>query len=144
MKLAQSGSRGVFWRPSTRGTQDRRTENGAKERGDWWARWVCPHGHLHREHVGPKAMEPKEAEKRRIERPCPARVTRPTRHLLSDVIDECLKATRNIKRSWKDDQRYGDVWKARFKGQTVDEIKPAELDRIRVQRLEGVSDERTR
>ena len=32
----------------------------------------------------------------------------------------------------------------RFKGRTVDEIKPAELDRIRVQRLEGVSDERTR
>jgi len=86
----------------------------------------------------------KEAEKHRIERPCPARVTRPTRHLLSDVIDECLKATRNIKRSWKDDQRYGEAWKARFKGRTVDEIKPAELDRVRVQRLEGVSDENPR
>lgn len=140
MKLARSGSRGVFWRSSPRGTQDRKAEGGIRQRGDWWIRWACPHGHLHRAHVGPKALAQKEAEKHRIDRPCPARATRPMRHLLGDVIDECLRATRNIKRSWKDDDRYGAVWKARCKGRTLDEIKPADLDRIRVQRLEGVPD----
>jgi integrase len=139
MKLARSGSRGVFWRSSPRGSQDRKTDSGVRERGDWWIRWVCPFGHLHRSHVGPKALAQKEAERKRIERPCPDRAIKPTRHLLADVITEYLSGTRSIKRSWKDDQRYGAVWKARFGGRALDDIYPAELDRLRVQRLEGTT-----
>jgi len=33
------------------------------------------------------------------------------------------------------------VWKARFAGRALDEIKPADLDRLRVQRLEAPADE---
>ena len=32
MKLAESGSRGVFWRTSPRGTQERKRPSGARER----------------------------------------------------------------------------------------------------------------
>src|SRR5262245_41144863 len=34
MKLARSGSRGVFWRPNARGTQELRGAAGRRERGD--------------------------------------------------------------------------------------------------------------
>ena len=105
MKLARSGSRGVFWRSSPRGTQERKTDEGLRQRGDWWIRWACPYGHLHRAHVGPKALAQKQAERHRLDRPCPERVVKPTRNLLSDVIDEHLSATRSIKQSWKDDAR---------------------------------------
>src|SRR5262245_16692030 len=81
MKLAGSGVRGVFWRPNARGTQEIRTPTG-RRRGDWWVRWVCPHGHLHREQIGPKSLAREEAERRRIERPCPARKPKPSSYLL--------------------------------------------------------------
>jgi hypothetical protein len=53
MKLAQSGSRGVFRRANGRGSQELR--GAGRERGDWWIRWACGHGHVHRSKVGPKA-----------------------------------------------------------------------------------------
>jgi integrase len=140
MKLARSGSRGVFWRPNLRGTQERRSEGGVRDRGDWWIRWACPYGHLHRARVGPKALAQKRAERNRTERPCPEMEAKPTRTLLADVIDEYLEATRSIKRSWKDDQRYGKAWKARFGGRALEEVKAADLDRLRVQRLETATD----
>ena len=138
MKIAQSGIRGVFWRKNPRGTQELRTQ-AERMRGDWWVRWACPHGHLHRELVGPKSLARDQSERRRIERPCPQRTPRPTSYLLDDVIGDYLAATKSIKRSWKDDQRYGEVWKARFSGRTLEEITPAELDRIRAWRLDAQS-----
>jgi integrase len=137
MKLAESGARGVFWRGNARGTQELRM-SGGRARGDWWIRWACSHGHLHREQIGPKSLAREEAERRRLERPCPLRKPKPTSYLLADVIDEYLKGTKSRKRSWKDDDRHGKRWKDRFAGRTLDEIMPAELERIRTGRLEKI------
>jgi hypothetical protein len=71
MKLARSGSRGVFWRAGGRGTQKQKLPGGIHERGDWWIRWACGHGHLHRALAGPKSLAQKEAERHRLE--CPDR-----------------------------------------------------------------------
>ena len=107
-------------------------------RGDWWIRWACPHGHLHREQIGPKSLAREEAERRRLERPCPARKPKPTSYLLADVIDEYLQSTKGRKRSWKDDDRHGKRWKDRFAGANLEEITTAALERIRTERLEKI------
>ena len=73
MKAAKSGHRGVFWRGNPRGTQELR----GRGRGDWWVRWACGCGRLHRAQVGPKAVAREECERRRtrarIESWCPTR-----------------------------------------------------------------------
>jgi integrase len=136
MKLANSGSRGVFWRVNDRGTQEARKATG-RERGDWWIRWKCPHGHLHRQQIGPKSLAREEIERRRIERPCPARQPKPTSYLLADVIREYLDATKNQKRSHKDDARYGAMWTERFGGRTLDEITAGDVEKARAERLKA-------
>src|SRR2546427_10766565 len=133
MKLATSGARGVFWKANARGTQDVRKPDGRRERGDWWIRWSCPHGHLHRALVGPKSLAQREAEKHRLERPCPQRQPRPTSYLLADVIREYLTDTADRKRSHKDDRRYGQAWISRFLGRTLEEVTPGELEKIRTE-----------
>ena len=135
MKRAQSGNRGVFWRANPRGSQETKRPDRVRERGDWWVRWTCPHGHLHRERVGPKSLANKKAEGKRIDRPCPRRTAKPTHYLLVDVINDYLAATKALKHSWKDDVRHGKVWSARFSGRTLDEITPGALERIRTERL---------
>lgn len=137
MKLAASGSRGVFWRVNERGTQERRLGEGRRERGDWWIRWVCPHGHLHRGQIGPKALAQRESERRRIERPCPEREQKPKSWLLSDVIEEYVEAAKGDKRTWREDKRYGETWKARFTGRTLDEITAGEVEKIRTERIQA-------
>jgi integrase len=139
MKLAKSGSRGVFWRSNERGTQERRLGEGRRERGDWWIRWACRHGHLHREQIGPKSLAREQAERRRIERPCPARTPKPASYLLADTIREYLADTAGRKRSHKDDARYGQAWSERFAGRTLEEVTAGELDKIRTERLKTVS-----
>jgi integrase len=73
MKLAASGTRGVFWRANSGGSQ--RIPGGS--RGDWWARWACGCGRLHRALIGPKAFARHECERRRtrarVEGWCPTR-----------------------------------------------------------------------
>jgi integrase len=73
MKQARSGHRGVYWRANPRGSQ--RLPGGA--RGDWWARWACGCGKLHREKIGAKALSREESERRRtrarLEGWCPNR-----------------------------------------------------------------------
>jgi integrase len=134
MKRANSGKQGVYWRRNPRGTQELR-DNGSRERGDWWIRWCCSHGHLHRARVGPKGVANTKAEGKRQERPCPRRIAKPAHYLVADVITEYLGATKALKGSWKDDARHGKVWTARFSGRTLDEITPGELERIRTERL---------
>jgi len=56
-------------------------------------------------------------------------------YLLADVIDEYLRNDGARKQSRKDDERYAEMWKDRFSGRTLDDITPAELDRIRTARL---------
>jgi integrase len=138
MKLANSGARGVFWRANPRGTQELRTGHG-RQRGDWWIRWACPHGHLHREQIGPKSVAREESERRRLERPCPTRKPKPVSYLLADVIREYLDATKNQKRSHKDDARYGAMWTERFAGRTLDEITAGDVEKIRAERLKATT-----
>ena len=137
MKTARSGTRGVFWRPSPQGTQELRREAGT-ERGDWWIRWKCGHGHRpHREKVGPTSAAQKRVEQRRLERYCPTLTERPTKHLLRDVIREYLAAAKH-KRSAKDDARYGAMWSARWGGRLLEDVAPADLERYKSERLESV------
>src|SRR5438445_7242656 len=103
MKKAKSGSRGVYWRANVTGTQDLRRAGAERERGDWWIRWTCPLGHLHREHVGAKSLATKRAEAKRQERPCPRQRVRPAHYLLADVITEYLAVSKVSKLSHKDD-----------------------------------------
>jgi integrase len=147
MKLAKSGSRGVFWRPSPRGSQEFTLADGRRpvkddpkrgQRGDWWIRWTCPHGHLHRKPVGPKSLAQDQSQRHRLDRPCPDREVKPTAYLLSDIIDEYLTQARAHKRSYRDDARYGAAWKARFSGKLIDDIGPADLERVKADRLSAV------
>jgi integrase len=127
----------VFFRANPRGTQELRRPGGSRQRGDWWIRWACPHGHLHREQIGPKSLAREESERRRIEHPCPQRTPKPSSYLLADVIDEYLKATKHTKRSHREDSRHGKRWKERFGGSSLEEISPADLDRVRTELLTG-------
>ena len=135
MKLAESGARGVYWRANDRGSQKQRTSKAEWQRGEWWIRWTCLYGHLHRQQVGPKSLASKKAEGKRLERPCPDRTVRPAYYLVADVIEEYLTSTKAVKHSWKDDARHGKVWTARFAGRALDEVTPGELERIRTERL---------
>src|SRR5262245_7434836 len=110
MRLATSGSRGVIWRANPRGTQEFRRPGGPRERGDWWIRWACLNGHLHRAHVGPKSLATQEVPRNRLERPCPRHQPLPVNHLLADVIREYLASAKVIKRSYRNDERYGATW----------------------------------
>jgi integrase len=137
MKLAASGSRGVLWRSNPRGTQKVRHNDGRREQGDWWIRWSCPHGHLHRALIGPKSLAQKEAERHRLERPCPRHAAKPASYLLADVIDEYLKATRSYKRSAREDERHGKFWKDRLGSRPLEDIGPRDLAAVRTELLEG-------
>ena len=55
------------------------------------------------------------------------------------MIRDYLDATKNQKRSHKDDARYGRVWSDRFAGRTLEEVTPAELEKIRAERLKTPS-----
>jgi integrase len=70
-----------------------------------------------------------------VDRPCPDRQIKPTADLLADVIDEYLANSKGHKQSHKDDARYRGTWTKRFAGRTLDEVTPAELDKIRTARL---------
>ena len=127
MKLGASGSRGVMWRANVRGTQEVRKPGGGRERGDWWIRWACSHGHLHRALIGPKSLARGKAERHRLERPCPHHQPRPASYLLTDVIREYFEHVQGVKRTWKNDERCGKFW--------VGHLTPGDLEKIRTDRL---------
>jgi integrase len=87
--------------------------------------------------VGPKSLATDEVQRKRIEQPCPRHEVRPTSYLIADVIREYLAAVRITKRSFRNDQRYGKTWTERLGGQTLDELRPADLEKIRADRLTG-------
>lgn len=70
---------------------------------------------------------------------CPKHQPRPTSFLLADVIREYLNASKGYKRSHKDDARYGAMWTERFPGRTLEDVTPADLERVKTERLENVS-----
>ena len=135
MKLATSGKRGVFWRPNPRGSQELR-QAGSRVRGDWWMRWTCGLGHLHRELGGAKSMAEAECERRRTQARrdgfCP-RVSVPGRPVLfADVAKQYEEWSKATKRSWKRDREYLARLKPWFAGKTLAEIKPQDVEAFKV------------
>lgn len=50
-----------------RATRRRQVIRGVFQRGGvWWIRWACPHGHIHREKIGPKGLAVTEYQKRKV------------------------------------------------------------------------------
>jgi len=77
--------------------------------GVYWIRWACPHGHLHREKVGPKGLARQEYEKRKVrartEGYCPRRVAAPKAVIVSEAVKDFLAYAQVNKRSHADDRR---------------------------------------
>lgn len=134
MRQAQSGLRGVFWRSHPRGSQETRVPGG-RVRGDWWIRWTCSYGHLHREKIGPKALAEDEYHRRRTqarrEEFCPRVQRGPRPVLFEDAAKEYLEWARTDKRSWMTDQHWLNRLRARFAGKTLDEITPQDVERFK-------------
>jgi integrase len=76
-------------------------------------------------------------QRRRIERPCPDRQVKPKSWLLSDVITGYVEAAKGHKRTWREDKRYGESWKTRFAGRSLEEITAGEVEKIRTERMQG-------
>lgn len=135
MRRAQSGVRGVFWRAKPNGSQERRVPGGGKERGEWWVRWMCGFGHLHREKIGPKSVAQAECDRRRTQARregfCPRVVAGPRPLLFEDAVAEYLEWAKVNKRSWFTDEHRLRLLKARFAGKTLDEITPQDIDRLK-------------
>jgi integrase len=55
------------------------------------------------------------------------------------VIRDYLAATKNQKRSHKDDARYGAVWTERFSGRTLEEITAGDVEKVRAERLKAIT-----
>jgi len=138
MKLSNSGSRGVYWRATARGSQVLHSPSRQRVRGEWWIRWMCSYGHLHREQVGPKSLAQRESEKRRSEKFCPRVQVRLHRPLLADVIKGHLTRRHGQKKSYRDDIRFGRNWTERFGKLALQDITAAMLEHVRVERLHAV------
>lgn len=134
MKQARSGHRGVFWRANPRGSQELRQAGGGRTRGDWWARWVCKLGHLHRELVGAKSEAESQSEKRRTQArngACPRRDQAPRPVLFEDAAKEYLAWSKAHKKSWRTDEHWLNRLKAVFAGKTLEEITPEAVEQFK-------------
>jgi integrase len=56
---------------------------------------------------------------------------------VADVIREYLAAAKVSKRSYRDGERYGDIWIERLGNRSLEEVTAADLEKIRVERLAG-------
>ena len=137
MRPAQSGVRGVFWRVNPRGGQERRRPEGGRERGEWWIRWACARGHLHREKIGPKSTAENECARRRTQARredfCPQRVSEPKRVRFEDAVTEYLEWAQANKRSWKTDRDWLKTLGAWFAGTTLDQITAEQVERFKAE-----------
>jgi site-specific recombinase XerD len=113
--------------PRPRGIFERPTGSGI-----WWAQYFDERGKRHREKVGPKSLAHDVYEKRKTEirerRFFPEQIRR--REIpLAEMIDDYLARIEG-KRAWFDHyERYGRLWKAAFKGKTLREILPGDVER---------------
>jgi integrase len=119
--------RGIFERP--------------KASGVWWVLYFDDRGKRHREKVGPKSLAIDVYAKRKNEvrerRFFPEDIRR--REVpLAAVIDDYLERNRGTLR-WMDHyERYGRFWKGVFKGKTLREILPGDVERaIAKRRTQG-------
>ena len=84
-----------------------------------------------------KSLATEEVQRKRLERPCPRRQARPVSYLVVDVIKEYLAAAKVSKRSFRNDKRYGKTWTEQLGGRSLEEVTPADLEKIRIERLAG-------
>lgn len=135
MKRADSGARGVYWRPTPAGSQ---SHPDTGERGHWWILWFCRFGHRHREQIGPRSVAEAKVDNRRVHRSCPAHEARARGVLLADAVRDYLRDHAH-KRSAKDDRRHGAFWVERFGHQALDEVTRADVRKVRTARLAEVT-----
>jgi integrase len=126
-KRAERRTRGVFEHP--------------RDSGVWWVCYFDDKGKRHREKAGPKSLAIDLYTKRKNEvrerRFFPEDIRR--REVpLAEVIDDYLERNRGTLR-WMDHyERYGRFWKGVFKGKTLREILPGDVERaIAKRRAEG-------
>lgn len=122
------------------GGKDRGIFEKVKGSGAWWIRYCDSTGQEHREKVGPKSLAKARYEQRkteiRQEKFDPEEVARRRRKtLLTDAVLDHLAEVRVRKRTWREDERYGKLWTAFFAGKTLEEIRPADIERWRRERM---------
>ena len=118
MKMAKSGRRGVFWRANPQGTQELRRPGSGRERGDWWIRWFCSRGHLHREQIGAKSAAQDMAERRRnqarTEGFCLTEKKRDRPVPFSEIVDDYVRYQETHNRPPHNDCVRIQYWKERW------------------------------
>ena len=121
-------TRGVFERP--------------KGSDIWWVRYADENGRLHREKVGPKGLALKVYTKRKNEiqerRFFPERI-RQRDVLLKDMIDDYLKRAKGTLQSYRDCARHAERWKSIFRGKTLAQIVPGDVERYVAKRIAEVA-----
>ncbi len=109
--------------------------------GIWWVRYMDENGRLHREKVGPKSLALKVYQKRKNEiqerRFFPERIRRRD-VLLSEMIDDYLERAKGALRSYRDSERHGERWKKVFRGKTLAQILPGDVERYMAKRINEV------
>src|SRR5262245_62973331 len=113
-----------------------------KGSGDWWVSFFDEHGRRHRQKVGPKALAIKVYQKRKTEvqelRFFPERLRRRD-WLLAAVIDDYLARNKGKLRWFDHYERYGRTWKHAFRGRTLAQILPGDVERYVAQRQKEVA-----
>ena len=118
------------------GRRDARTHRGVYEHpkgsGVHWILYYDANGRRHREKVGPKKLAGELYEKRKTDvrerRFFPERLRRRD-WLLDKVIDDYLVRHKDRLRWFGHYERYAGTWKAAFKGRTLTQILPGDVDR---------------
>jgi hypothetical protein len=128
--------------PKKRRSKDRGVFEKEPCSGVWWIRYTDADGKLHREKVGPKGLARKVYEKRKTEvreqRFFPESVGKHEVQL-SAVIEDYLKRVRGKLRSYRDCQPNGATWKNAFRGRTLRQIVPGDIERYVSRRQEEVA-----
>jgi integrase len=113
-----------------------------KESGVWWVCFFDEHGRRHRQKVGPKALAIKVYQKRKTEvqerRFFPERLRRRD-WLLVAVIDDYLARNKGKLRWFDHYKRYDRTWKNAFRGRTLAQILPGDVERYVAQRQKEVA-----
>jgi hypothetical protein len=113
--------------------------------GEWWICWACPHGHIHREKIGPKGLALTEYQKRKVAVKtagfCLTQARRETPTLFSVASDRYLAwAAKERPRSVTFRDKALKHLSGRFGGKTLDAISKADVEAyLTIRRDEGAA-----